>query len=123
MNINRIIESVFKSFTFNDVEIPIAPNIYKGNASTYLVYTTESTAPDEFADDMPISEVTYGTMNIYTSTNYKKLKDKVKQKLVKECGFTWTGDDVEDFEEDTKLWHIPINFVVGSNITFLDEDI
>ena len=121
MNINTIIEDIFSDFTFEDQKIPIAPNFYDGDATTYLVYYTESIEPDEFADDMQISEITRGTIDIFTNKNYKNLKKEVKKKIVKECGFTWTGDEKEDYEESTKLWHIPINFVVGSNTTFLND--
>ncbi len=120
MNINAIIERVFKDFEFEGEKIPIAPNIYKGDATTYLVYYTSSTIPEGFADDNPIVESTNGTLDIYSNKNYKKLKNEVKRKLVKECGFTWTDDGYEDYEEDTKLWHIPINFTVDDDVTFLD---
>lgn len=121
MNINTILEKVFKDFTFDDVEIPISPNIYNGEASTYLTYYTYNTKPEEFADDLPIVEGTYGTLDIYSNKNYKALKNEVKKKLVKECGFTWIQDGLEDYEEDTKLWHIPIDFFVESEVTFLND--
>lgn len=121
MNINAILEKVFKDFTFEDEKIPISPNIYNGKATTYLVYYTYSIVPEEFADDQPIVETTYGTIDIYSNKNYKKLKSEIKRKLVKECGFTWTDDGFEDYEEDTKLWHCPINFMVSDEVTFLNE--
>ena len=70
MNINAILERVFKNFTFDDVEIPISPNIYNGEASTYLTYYTYNTKPEGFADDLPIVEGTYGTLDIYSNKNY-----------------------------------------------------
>lgn len=120
MNINEIIEKVFKDFEFEGEIIPISPVFYSGEATTYLVYYTYSTTPDSFADDMPTFESTYGTLDIYSNKNFKKLKNEVKRKLVKECGFTWTDDGMEDYEEDTNLWHVPINFVVGSEVDFLN---
>lgn len=120
MNINRIIEKVFKDFSFDGEKIPINPNIYEGDATTYLTYYTYSTKPEGFADDLPIIEGTYGTLDIYSNKNYKKLKNEVKKKLVKECGFTWIDDGLEDYEEDTKLWHIPINFFIENEVDFLN---
>ena len=120
MNINSIIEKVFKDFKFDGESIPISPNSYDGDATTYLVYYTYSTNAEGFADDLPIFEGTYGTLDIYSNKNYKKLKNEVKRKIVKECEFTWTDDGLEDYEEDTKLWHVPINFYVESEVTFLD---
>lgn len=121
MNINEIIQKVFKDFKYDGELIPISPNIYTGDATIYLVYYTYSTIPEGFADDQPIVESTFGTLDIYSNKNYKKLKNEVKRKLVKECGFTWTGDGLEDYEEDTKLWHCPINFMVSDEVTFLNE--
>lgn len=121
MNINEILEKVFKGFKFDGESIPISPNKYTGDATTFLVYYTYATTPEGFADDLPKLEITSGTLDIYSNKNYKKLKNEVKRKLVKECGFTWTGDDTEDYEEDTKLWHVPINFSVGDEVSFLDN--
>ena len=121
MNINEVIERVFKNFTFEGQSIPIAPNIYRGDATTYLVYYTSSIIPEEFADDNPLATITSGTLDVYSNKNYKRLKNEVKRKLVEECGFTWTGDEIEDYEEDTKLWHCPINFEVDDNVSFLSN--
>lgn len=121
MNINVIIEKVFNNFVFDGKSIPINLSIYKGDATTYLTYYTYSTKPEGFADDLPTVEVVYGTMDIYSNQNYKGLKNEVKRKLVQECGFTWLEDGLEDYEEDTELWHIPISFMAESNITFLDD--
>lgn len=119
MNINAIIERVFKDFNFGGKDIPIAPNVYTGEATTYLVYYTSSINPELFADDRPLGEATSGTIDLFSNGNYKALKNEVKRKIVEECGFTWTGDEMEDYEEDTKLWHCPINFVVDDDVSFL----
>ena len=64
MNINEIIQKVFKNFKYDGELIPISPNIYTGDATTYLVYYTYSTIPEGFADDQPIVESTFGTLDI-----------------------------------------------------------
>lgn len=120
MNINEVIERVFKDFTFDGEVIPIAPNEYHGDATTYLVYYTYSINPEEFADDKPLATITSGTLDIFSNKNYKRLKNEVKRKLVQECGFTWTGDGIEDYENDTNLFHCPIDFIVDDSVTFLD---
>ena len=120
MNINEILERVFKDFQFEGEKIPISPYSYDGEASTYLVYYTYLDQPEGFANDLPIVEGTYGTIDIFTKKDFKELKNIVKRKIVKECGFTWLQDGLEDFEEDTKLYHIPIDFFVESSVTFLD---
>ena len=61
-------------------------------------------------------------MELLIFTQKKILKNEVKRKIVKECGFTWLEDSLEDFEEDTKLYHIAIDFFVESSVTFLNEN-
>ena len=122
MNINEILERVFSNFQFEDEIIPISPISYNGNATTYLVYYTYLDRPEGFADDLPIVEGTYGTIDIYSKKDFKNLKNEVKRKIVKDCGFTWLEDGQEDYEEDTKLYHVPIDFFVESNVTFLNKN-
>lgn len=119
MNINEIIEKVFKNFEFEGQTIPISPFIYDGNKKTYLTYYTYLSQPEGFSNDLPIVEGTYGTIDIYSNKDYKKLKNEVKRKIVNECGFTWLQDGLEDYEEETKLYHIPIDFFVESGIDFI----
>lgn len=120
MNINAILESVFENFEFEGESIPISPYSYDGDATTYLIYYTYLDQPEGFADDLPIIEGTYGTIDIYSKKDFKNLKNEVKRKIIKECGFTWLEDGLEDYEEDTKLYHVAIDFFVESSVTFLD---
>ena len=73
MNINPLIESVFDNFTVDNVVIPIAHLHYKGKESTYLSYYTWSESPEEFADNVPILEGTYATIDIYSKRNFKNI--------------------------------------------------
>lgn len=113
MNINPILEKAFENFEVDGLQIPIAFKKYSGTASTYLTYYTYLIKPESFADDQPIVSATYGTIDIFSKGNFKKIKKEVKKKL-KEKGFTWTSDEAEDFEEDTGLFHVPVNFYIES---------
>ena len=113
MNINPILEKAFANFEVDGLLIPIAPNIYKGAASTYLTYYTWNTQPELSVDDKPSIIGTYGTIDIYSKGNFKNIIIEVRKKI-EEIGFTWTGTSAEDYEEDTGLYHIPIEFCVES---------
>ena len=115
MNINPIIEKAFENFVVDGIKIPISPIKYKGDSTTYLTYYTYLEQPEGFADDNPIVSGTYGTIDIFSKGNFKKIKKEVK-KILKEQGFTWTGDEAETYEEDTGLFHVPVNFFVESGI-------
>ena len=117
MNINPLIESVFDNFTVDNVVIPIAHLHYKGKESTYLSYYTWSESPEEFADDVPILEGTYATIDIYSKRNFKNVLRQVK-KTLKENGFTVTDTGPEDYEEDTGFYHVPVNFYYESEVDY-----
>jgi len=114
MNINPIIEQAFDDFKVDDLLIPIATIKYTGNASTYLTYYTWLNQPEGFSDDKPFILGTYGTIDVYSKDNFKKIVKEVVKKL-EEIGFTWTGNDAEIYEENTGLFHVPINFYIEAN--------
>ena len=72
MNINEVIERVFNNFQFEGDTIPISPYVYDGDATTFLTYYTYLDRPEGFADDLPIVEGTYGTIDIYSKKDFKK---------------------------------------------------
>ena len=109
MNINPIIEEAFKDFVVNQKRIPIAFLSYTGKADTYLTYYTWHEEADNFYDDEHHAEIAYGTIDIFTKSNFKNILKKVKIKL-KEMGFTWTDNGSEEFEQETGYYHVPVNF-------------
>lgn len=113
MNINPIIEKSFEHFEVDGMNIPIEFKKYSGNASTYLTYYTYLVKPESFADDQAIINGTYATIDIFSKGNFKKIKKEVK-KILKEKGFTWISDEAEDYEENTGLFHVPVNFFIES---------
>ena len=113
MNINPIIEKAFENFVVDGVKIPISYMKYKGSESTYLTYYTYLTKGESFADDVPVCVGTYATIDIFSKGNFKKVLKEVKR-ILKENGFTWIDDESEDYEENTGLFHIPVNFYMES---------
>lgn len=112
--VNSKIEEIFKDFIINDILFPIfylkSP---ENDLKDYLTYYTYNTQPNLFGDDVPVSSIVYGTIDVYSESNYLKVVTEVKKKLI-ENNFTWNGDGLPEYEEDTKLYHYPINFIKES---------
>lgn len=109
ININQKIETAFTNFIVNEKVIPISFLSYTGKSDVYLTYYTWFEKPDNFYDDEYHTEISYGTIDIFSKGNFKNILKKVKEKL-KENGFTWTDNGPEDFDRETGYYHVPVNF-------------
>ena len=115
ININPIIESAFSNFEVNKKRIPIAFLSYTGKADTYLTYYTWSEQSEHFYDDEYHAEIVYCTIDIFSRGNFKDILKTVKQRL-KENMFTWIDNGPEDFDKETRYYHVPVNFcLIGQN--------
>ena len=114
MNINLLIEKAFESFEVDGEKVPIFFMHYDGKASKYLTYYQWSELPKNFADNENQNEICYATIDVWSQENYKNIVEKVKKKL-KVNGFTWTDTGAEIYENDTKFYHVPINFYYLKN--------
>lgn len=115
MNINPIIEKAFENFTVDNQKIPISFMNYTGKSGNYLTYYTWLEQPQNFSDDDYHAELSYGTIDVFSKNNFKNIVKKVKQTL-KNSGFTWTDNGPETFEDDTKYYHIPVNFCLENGV-------
>lgn len=115
ININPIIEEIFRNFEVAGKKIPITFLSYTGDSDTYLTYYTWFDKPDDFHDDEHHAEIAYGTIDIFSKGNFKGILKQVKKKL-KENGFTWTDNGPEDFEKETGYYHVPVNFFIEGNL-------
>lgn len=115
ININPTIELAFSDFEVNKKRIPIAFLSYTGKADTYLTYYTWQEQPENFFDDEYHTEITYGTIDIFSKSNFKGVLKQVKNKL-KQNGFIWTDNGPESFESDTGYYHVPVNFYYSGNL-------
>ena len=109
ININPVIEKIFKNFKVDGKKIPIAYSEYFGKEEPYLTYYTWLEKPHLFADDTNQSEYCYFTVDVWSKGNFKNIVEAVKQKL-KENDFVWTDTASELYEPETAFFHVPINF-------------
>jgi hypothetical protein len=115
ININPILELAFRDFEVDGVKIPISFMKYTGKADSFLTYYTWSEVPEIFADDVNHAEAVFSTIDVFSKKNYKKIVEEVKKTLYQN-GFTWTDNGSEMYEEDTKFYHVPMNFYCDSSI-------
>ena len=114
VNVNSKIEDIFKDFKIGNITFPIFFRKSNDNTlSNYITYYSYTTRPNVFADDIPVSAITYLTIDVYTTNNFLNVISEIKKKLI-ENDFTWNDDGIPDYEEDTKLYHYQINFIKES---------
>ena len=104
MNINPLIEKAFENYN-----VPIEYMTFTGKADKYLTYYTWKEEPDDFCDDENNIEVAFGTIDIFSKGNLKDILNDVKN-ILKSNGFLVTDVASEMYEEDTKYYHVPVNF-------------
>ncbi|MDR1240275.1 MAG: hypothetical protein LBK29_00115 [Oscillospiraceae bacterium] len=112
MNVNPIIESIFKDFKLDGIQIPVNFLFYTGKADSYLTYYTYMEEPSLYANDTNKAEIASVTLDIFSRNNFKILVETVKQKMT-DGGFTWQSNASENYEPDTKYFHVPVNFTIG----------
>jgi hypothetical protein len=111
MNINPKIEEAFKDFTVGGEVIPIFFTHYEGKAEKYLTYYTWAEQAKNFADNSSRAVVCFGTIDVWSSKNYKDIVEAAVQTLELN-NFTWTDNGAELFEPDSGYYHVPINFYI-----------
>ncbi len=112
---NDLILNIFKNFTVDGVEIPVKFLKYKGDKTTYIVFSEIDDSPALCSDNECDYSVKQFDFDIYTTGNYKNILKAVKQKL-KENGFTWVGDSPDMFENDTGYYHKTTTFEIENYI-------
>lgn len=110
MTIHSLIETIFRDLIVDGTKIPIFRSKALGEVpSTYLVYYVSSEKPAAFSDDLFTVSTYYLTIDIFSAGNYKKLKKEVLRVML-ENHFTWVGNGPEDYESETGLFHLPMDF-------------
>lgn len=74
-----------------------------------MTYYTRKEVPEDFSDDENNTEITYGTIDIFSKENFKSIIKDVK-KILKDNDFLVTDVASEMYEEDTKYYYVPVNF-------------
>lgn len=108
---NELIEEIFENFTVDGVAIPVSYMFYEGHGEPYVVYLQQDADGSLSADDDLVGYVDYYDFDVYSTGNFLKVVESIKEKL-KANGFVWqpsrTSQDF--FEPDTGYFHKTLNF-------------
>ena len=117
MNINSPVENALSG-----VGCPIRPiKVTDGKKpETYITYYTYLETGELYGDDEELTESTFGTIDIFSKINFKRLVDEVKRAL-KKAGFTVVSSGPEMWEDDTGYYHVPVDFFIESESGLLEE--
>lgn len=115
---NALIETIFKDFTVDKVEIPVKYLRYKGNKTTYVCYMQEDASNSYAGDDELLGYVGFYDFDVYSKGNYFSVVEEIK-KLMKANGFVWqpSRDSQDMYEDDTGYYHKTISFAIHEQIT------
>lgn len=108
---NELIQSIFKDFTVDGVEIPVSFMYYEGHGEPYIVYMEQDADSSYSGDDELLGYVVYYDFDVYSQGNYLKVIEALKDKL-KENGFIWqpSRSSIDMYETDTGYYHKTMNF-------------
>lgn len=111
--INELIEDIFKDFTVDGVNVPVAFLRYGGKSTTYVTYMQTDADNTLSADDGLVAYVDYYDFDIYSKGNYMPIVEAVKS-LLKDNGFTWqpTRSSGDLYEDDTGYYHKTLSFAI-----------
>ena len=108
---HELIQSIFKGFTVDGVEIPVSFMYYEGHGEPYIVYMEQDADSSYSGDDELLGYVVYYDFDVYSQGNYLKVIEALKDKL-KENGFIWqpSRSSIDMYETDTGYYHKTMNF-------------
>jgi len=108
---NSQIEEIFKSFTVDDVIIPVSFLRYNGKSTTYITYMYYDSNNSYSGDDELLGWVDYYDFDIYSKGNYLKIIESVKE-LMKQNGFMYqpSRSSRDMYEDDTGYYHRTLSF-------------
>ena len=111
--INELIEDIFKDFTVDGVNVPVAFLRYDGKSTTYVTYMQTDADNTLDADDELVAYVDYYDFDIYSKGNYMPIVEAIKS-LLKDNGFTWqpTRSSGDLYEDDTGYYHKTLSFAI-----------
>lgn len=88
--------------------VPVARMIYNGKADTFITYQLVLSGEMAFSDDDNEAEEFLFRIDIYSRRDYIALLRRTKRAL-KAAGFYGVAVQAELYEDDTQLFHIPLN--------------
>lgn len=102
MNINPTIIAALASLS-----MPVAPNVYDGQADEYITFNYADERPEIYANDTDISDATYVQVHYFTRSD-PQINKKAIRRLLRAAGFT-IYDTSEIYESDTKFTHVIVS--------------
>ncbi len=114
---NKVINTIFKDFNVNGVDIPVSFLRYDGDLNTYITYMDSDRDNSFSGDDSILGYVVYYDFDIYSKTNYLEVMEKVKE-LLTANGWTWqpSRDSTDLYENDTGFYHKTICFAIEKEV-------
>ena len=108
---NNLIETIFKNFTVNGVEVPVSFLRYKGKLTTYITYQEIQVDTSFSAEDEIQNYVDYYDIDIYSKGNYLNIVKSVKN-VMKQNGFMYqpSRSSADMYEDDTGYFHKTLCF-------------
>lgn len=103
MSINSIVLNALK-----DIGVPVAFQVYDGDEETYITFFEYNQFSALAADNEEQITAHFIQIDVWSSSNYSSLVDRVKMKM-KEIGFRRTSE-ADLYEPDTEIFHKAIRF-------------
>ena len=110
MTINETIETALANITYSGKVLQLAHLHYGGTDKTYLQYYTYLDQDEFSADDEPQEGNTYSAVDIYSNKRdaLMALLPTIKSRL-RAADFSILQAGPELYEDDSKMYHLPIN--------------
>ena len=107
------IQSIFKDFSVDGVEIPVKRLFYHGHGEPYITYQLTDEDNSYSGDDDMLGYVEYYDFDVYSKGDYTNIIKSVK-KLLKDNDFTYqpmrsSGDM---YETETGYYHRTLCFAI-----------
>lgn len=119
---NEEIETIFKDFTVNGIEVPVVFLEYLGHNNTYITYMETDKDNSYSADNDLLGYIIYYDFDIYSKSNYFNLIEEVK-KLMKRNNWSWqpSRDSQDIYEKNTGFYHKTLCFAKEIQINNEEE--
>lgn len=113
---NAEVDLIFnKEIIIDKEKIPVAHLKYKGKNKTFVTWTLLEERPGLIANDEVLYSICSLDIDVFSDKNYTKIVKEIK-KVMKNNDWVWVEDSIEQYEEDTKLYHKTISFEKERNI-------
>lgn len=100
--------------TLSPLNIPVSFQTYSGVSNQYITFFFYGDKGELYEDDKEASTGYYVQIDIWSKGSYTNLVKEVKR-LMTEAGFIKRPSGPELYEDDTKIYHKPLRFVLCEN--------